>query len=233
MTRHTLTGAGDLAMDGELRPYIRTQVEFVRHTKAGLAYCRTHDGKMVSVPFSNLEPRPDRPEDKPQWPTVPLPESVKLPLDVHGATAYAAEYPCEPQPDPWVAAGWTLDKRGKPCKWKDEFHISDVALATAKASPATFIEHQERAAQAKQRCLAAMQMIEASPEIFVVLVTPEQIIEKDDFHGGVNVVTRCRVRWCENEEIAGRYATFQEHVMAEVDREQTRIIQTGELNGRR
>lgn len=58
MSMHTLNGRRDLAMDGELRRYIGTQVDFIRFTRGGLAYCKTNDGKFISVPRANLDPRP-------------------------------------------------------------------------------------------------------------------------------------------------------------------------------
>lgn len=59
MTTHTLNGNRDLAMDGDLSRYIGTRVEFVRFTRGGLAYCKTSDGKLISVPRTNLVPRPE------------------------------------------------------------------------------------------------------------------------------------------------------------------------------
>ena len=54
--RVLLNGARDLAFEGEIRPYLYTPVEIVKHTKAGLYQIRTHDGSLFSVPKYNLEP---------------------------------------------------------------------------------------------------------------------------------------------------------------------------------
>lgn len=55
---HKLNGNGDLAFDGDLRPYIGHEVEFVKVTKSGLIQVRGADGKLVSVPKRNLDPLP-------------------------------------------------------------------------------------------------------------------------------------------------------------------------------
>jgi hypothetical protein len=65
MMKCFLTGAGDLFMDSELRSYIDRTVTFLRLTKAGLAYVQTHDGKCVSVPLRNLDPRPSSSTESP------------------------------------------------------------------------------------------------------------------------------------------------------------------------
>jgi hypothetical protein len=58
MSTHTVNGMRDLAMDDELGRYIGKQVEFIRFTRAGLAYVRAEDGKMLSIPRGNLDPKP-------------------------------------------------------------------------------------------------------------------------------------------------------------------------------
>lgn len=59
MSLHTLTGAGDLAMISDLRPYIRTVVQLVKRTKSGKYQVRAHDGTLITVPKRNLEPPPE------------------------------------------------------------------------------------------------------------------------------------------------------------------------------
>lgn len=67
---YRVSGRGDLAFDGELRPLIGKDVEFTRLTKSGLAYVR-FEGKMYSIPQRNLydanvEPS-STPVDLSQW----------------------------------------------------------------------------------------------------------------------------------------------------------------------
>ena len=54
----TLNGRGDLAFDGEIKPYIRTEVTLVKITKSGLYQVRALDGTLLSVPKRNLDGLP-------------------------------------------------------------------------------------------------------------------------------------------------------------------------------
>jgi len=51
----TLNGKGDLACDGDARPYINTMVNVGKRCKSGLYLIITHDGKKITVPKRNLE----------------------------------------------------------------------------------------------------------------------------------------------------------------------------------
>lgn len=51
---YELNGHGDLAMDGEICPYIGQLVEWVKLCKSGLIQIRTNDRKLFSVPQRNL-----------------------------------------------------------------------------------------------------------------------------------------------------------------------------------
>lgn len=53
---YVLTGKNDLAMVGEIKPYVGQVVERVKVCKSGLIQVRTADGTLLSVPRSNLEP---------------------------------------------------------------------------------------------------------------------------------------------------------------------------------
>jgi hypothetical protein len=54
--RAHLNGAGDLMFDGEIKPYVYTDVEVIRVCKSGLYQIKTHDGTLLSVPKRNLTP---------------------------------------------------------------------------------------------------------------------------------------------------------------------------------
>lgn len=56
-TWYTLSGRGDLAIDGALRPYIEQRVEFVKILKGGLYQVRAQDGTLLAQPREN----------RPQW----------------------------------------------------------------------------------------------------------------------------------------------------------------------
>lgn len=57
MKVYELNGSRDLAMDGDIRPYIGQLVDLVKITKAGLYQIRTSDGQLFSVPKYNLTER--------------------------------------------------------------------------------------------------------------------------------------------------------------------------------
>ncbi len=122
-----------------------------------------------------------------------------------------------PAPDPWLAAGWELDERGKPCKWKDEFSINHLSIEGATQ------DVRDRANESLRRCQAAMRMVEQSPETFVVRVPAEQLIVPNFETNRAVIITRCRVRWCESAEVAAHYVAFEMHTTLEVDLEQARI----------
>lgn len=50
-----LNGAGDLAMDGDIRPWIGSIVQIVKKTKSGMYQIRTNGGDLYSVPKRNLD----------------------------------------------------------------------------------------------------------------------------------------------------------------------------------
>lgn len=53
--KYFLSGRGDLGIDPEIRPYLRKEVEVLKKCKSGLYFIKTNDGKLFSVPKSNLE----------------------------------------------------------------------------------------------------------------------------------------------------------------------------------
>lgn len=144
------------------------------------------------------------------------------------------EYECHPEPDPWRVAGWELDERGKPSKWQE--HIEVPTGHYRRCGPGNYEldqEYEQKAEAARSRLADALKALDASNENYVIRVRPEMLIEGDFEREVVTVTVRCRVRWCENAEIAARYGQFEQHTMAKVDQEFARIFRTGDLNGLR
>ncbi|MFW9876259.1 MAG: hypothetical protein ACFFG0_24425 [Candidatus Thorarchaeota archaeon] len=57
-----INGYGDLAMDGELKPFIRERipVKIIKKVKSGLIQVELTPGKFRSVPQKNLSPIPEK-----------------------------------------------------------------------------------------------------------------------------------------------------------------------------